>query len=72
MSTSQLDRFLKDLRDAAVIPESDLQPFAERFQEGEPKALALALVQSGLLTDWQAKFILSGRNRLRVGNYLLQ
>ena len=54
MSTSQLDRFLKDLRDAAVIPESDLQPFAERFQEGEPKALALALVQSGLLTDWQA------------------
>jgi hypothetical protein len=72
MSNPQLERFLKDLRDSAVIPESDLLPLAERFEDGDPKGLALALVQAGLLTDWQAKFILSGRNRLRVGNYLLQ
>lgn len=72
MSTPQLERFLKDLREAAVVAESEWQPILERNPELEPRGLALALVQAGLLTDWQAKFILSGRNRLRVGNYLLQ
>lgn len=71
MSTPQLERFLKDLRDSAVIAEADLQSILRQHSDGEPRSLALALVQAGLLTDWQAKFILSGRSRLRVGNYLL-
>jgi hypothetical protein len=72
MSNSNPDRFLKDLRDSGVVPEGSLQPLLARVQGDDPRALALSLVQAGLLTDWQAKFILSGRSRLRVGNYLLE
>jgi hypothetical protein len=72
MSNPNLDRFLKDLRDSGVVPEGSLQPLLARVKGEDPRALALSLVQAGLLTDWQAKFILSGRSRLRVGNYLLE
>jgi hypothetical protein len=72
MSNPNLDRFLKDLRDSGVVPEGSLQPLLARLQGEDPRGLALSLVQAGLLTDWQAKFILSGRSRLRVGNYLLE
>lgn len=72
MSNPNFDRFLKDLRDSGVVPEGSLQPILARVQGDDPRALALSLVQAGLLTDWQAKFILSGRSRLGVGNYLLE
>ena len=35
------------------------------------KYLAKALIDDGLLTKWQAKFLLSGRHRLMIGSYLL-
>lgn len=72
MSNPNFDRFLKDLRDSGVVPEGALQSLLARVQGEDPRTLALSLVQAGLLTDWQAKFILSGRSRLRVGNYLLE
>lgn len=71
MNTSPIDRFLKDLRESALVREDLLGRHLDLIQDGDPKALALALVQVGLLTDWQAKYLLSGRSRLRVGNYLL-
>ena len=36
------------------------------------KTLAVQLVRSGELTSWQAKFLLSGREGLRVGKYILR
>lgn len=72
MSNPAAETFLKNLREAAVIPEQELSPILEQHAGAEPKVLARALVHAGLLTDWQAKFILNGRHRLRVGNYLLQ
>ncbi len=72
MSNSNSEKFLADLRDSEVVPLPDLEAFLQTQPSREPRALALALVQTGLLTDWQAKYILSGRRRLRLGSYLLQ
>jgi hypothetical protein len=65
MSNLTVERFLKDLRDSGVVPEESLQRLLSRRQgEGSTRALALTRCRRRLLTDWQAKFILSGRSRL--------
>ena len=65
--------FLATLRSTEILSE---QRIAEIEQENGadclPKTLALQLVRSGELTSWQAKFLLSGREGIRIGKYILR
>jgi serine/threonine protein kinase len=38
----------------------------------DPPRLARKLIEEGLLTDWQARFLLTGRFQLRIGAYVLK
>lgn len=65
--------FLATLRSAEVLSEERIAEIDQEFGEGvSPKDLAMQLVRSGELTSWQAKFLLSGREGLRVGKYILR
>ncbi len=65
-------QFITLLKKSNVIAEKKLQPWLERTAKIESaRKLAKSLVEADLLTTWQAKFLLSGRYRLRIGNYFL-
>ena len=72
MSVSNSASFLDLLRKSEVIDADTLERMEpELADEAEPMAMASRLVRDGWLTNWQAKFLLSGRHRLRVGKYFL-
>lgn len=65
-------QFIALLKKSNVIVEKKLQPWLARVAKIESvRKLAKSLVEEELLTTWQAKFLLSGRHRLRIGNYFL-
>ena len=65
-------QFIALLKKSNVIEPKKLQPWLDKTTKIESgRKLAKSLVQEGLLTTWQAKFLLSGRYRLRIGNYFL-
>jgi len=65
-------QFITLLKKSNVIDAKKLQPWLDRSTKIESaRKLAKSLVQQELLTTWQAKFLLSGRYRLRIGNYFL-
>ncbi len=70
MSESSVVEFEKNLRMSGAISESQLAKidFAEF---SDPRYTAKRLVDQQLLTEWQAKLVLSGRNQMKVGGYLL-
>ena len=65
-------QFITLLKKSNVIDAKKLQPWLKQTAKIEnARKLAKSLVQQELLTTWQAKFLLSGRHRLRIGNYFL-
>ena len=65
-------QFIALLKKSNVIAEKKLQPWLAKTTKIESaRKLAKSLVEEELLTTWQAKFLLSGRHRLRIGNYFL-
>lgn len=65
-------QFVALLKKSKVVDPKKLQPWLEKTKKIEnARKLAKSLVQQKLLTTWQAKFLLSGRYRLRIGNYFL-
>ena len=65
-------QFIALLKKSNVIDAKKLQPWLEENTKIESaRKLAKSLVQLGFLTTWQAKFLISGRYRLRIGNYFL-
>ena len=65
-------QFIALLKKSNVIVEKKLQPWLAGVAKIESaRKLAKSLVEEELLTTWQAKFLLSGRHRLRIGNYFL-
>ncbi len=65
--------FLSALRNAQLLTDARMAQVEQEFGQGENlKTLAIQLVRSGELTKWQAKFLLSGRDTLRLGNYILR
>lgn len=71
MSISDSTQLIDLLRDAQIVKPSVLDDFLKNRETHDPRRLAQQLVEAELLTSWQAKFLLSGRNRLRVSGYLL-
>ena len=72
MSVASRKEFIARVTKSNAIPEKKLTAWLEVVDEEDPKKIATKLVRDKLLTPWQAKFLLSGRSRLSVGNYLLR
>ncbi len=72
MSVATRKEFIACVTKSKAIPEKKLTAWLEVVDEEDPKKLATKLVRDKLLTAWQAKFLISGRSRLSVGNYILQ
>ncbi|MEM7453258.1 MAG: protein kinase [Planctomycetota bacterium] len=68
---SSTPKFLKSLLASAVIDEAVVNQHIESVGSDDPSKLAKSLIRAGLLTKWQAKYLHSGRTRLRIGSYRL-
>src|SRR4051812_1283237 len=65
------DALLDLLRESGVVDTEDLERFLTKHPNvDEPKPLAEAMIEAGLLTSFQAKHLLAGRKRgLTLGQY---
>lgn len=70
-----LPDFLKVLRASGLVPEDRLSPLVEPFREDTgpvPDALATALVEGELLTQWQLEQLRKGKSKgFTLGKYRL-
>lgn len=72
MSVNSTDEYLKLLRKSGALDEATFNEVKERFAEfPDARQLARKLVDRNYLSDWQARFLLSGRHRLKIGQYKL-
>lgn len=71
MPVATRDKFIASVTKSNVIPPEKLKAWLASVDDEDPKTLASKFVRDSLLTLWQAKFLLSGRSRLNVGNYVL-
>lgn len=71
MTVESKDEFFKCLRASQLFPEEQLSQIIETHGHDDPGQCAKKMVAAKLLTPWQAKFIYSGRHKLRLGNYVL-
>lgn len=72
MAVASRKEFVACVAKSNVVPTDKLKAWLSVVDDEDPKKVAAKLVRDQLLTPWQAKFLLSGRSRLSVGNYLLQ
>lgn len=72
MAVASRDKFIASVTKSNVIAREKLDAWLASVDDEDPKAIASKFVRDKLLTLWQAKFLLSGRSRLNVGNYVLQ
>ena len=64
--------FIDLLSTSGVLSENDVSDIRHRFQTAQTAGhLAANLVEKSLITFWQAKLLLSGKNELRLGPYIL-
>ncbi len=71
MATISMDDFLSCLRASKVIEEEHLQERLKEINSVNTKEIVAALIRDDDLTKWQAKYLMSGRSRLHIGNYRL-
>ncbi len=70
MTEFNISEFEKNLRASGAMASDQIdQEFDSNFADA--RYAAKRLVAKGLLTEWQAKFLLSGRSQLKIGNYTL-
>ena len=72
MAVANRKEFIACITKSKVIPADKLKEWLDSVNDEGPKKIAAKLIQDELLTPWQAKFLLSGRSRLSIGNYILQ
>ena len=72
MAVANRKEFIACITKSKAIPADKLNEWLDSVDEDAPKKIAAKLVKDKLLTPWQAKFLLSGRSRISVGNYFLQ
>lgn len=72
MSEISINEFVELLKKSGVVDAQRIQGLSGSLDDfPTPKHLAKSLIDSKELTEWQAKFLLSGRHRLQIGNYRL-
>ncbi len=65
------NEFLELVRTSDVVDSGQLNRWLEQNPATDGVKLANRMVQDGLLTEWQAKYLLAGRHRLHLGAYEL-
>ena len=72
MALESTAEFVKCIEASQVLSSEKLAEAVRKNSASDsPKVLAVYLVKKGLLTSWQAKFLLTGRHNLRLDNYIL-
>ena len=72
MSDITSEKFLEVLKSSKVAPPETVDRWISELKNcDDAKSVASELVERGYLTRWQAKYLRSGRKRLRFGNYVL-
>ena len=71
MSALSRDQFIACLKKSKAMDDESVDSWMSRVDDENPKMIASKLVRDKMLTQWQAKLLLSGRSRLTVGNYRL-
>ncbi len=72
MSPASVDDFFDSLRQSGIVSSSRVEQWRSEYAElNSPAQLAQRLVRDNRLTEWQASYLLSGRHRLRFGNFIL-
>ena len=71
MSTINKDDFLAALRKSNVLSPEVLQAWLDKNPTSDGPQTVLHLSKAGLITRWQAKYLMSGRHLLKIGNYVL-
>ncbi len=71
MPTFTTEKFLNCLRASNVVPHDQVAQIVEQVRTDDAKVLAVEFIRRKLLTEWQAKSLLTGRKRLSLGNYQL-
>ena len=71
MSKNPKDEFIACIKKSGVIEKDRLKEWLKAVEAETPKELARSLVRDQMLTKWQAKYLMSGRSRLDIGNYRL-
>ena len=63
--------FIAGIEKSRLLAPNQLTDFLKSFDGDAPPEIAKNLVRQDLATKWQAKYLLSGRTRLDIGNYRL-
>jgi serine/threonine protein kinase len=72
MTIQSTAEYWSNVEKSALFSETVLMDLKQRFEDvSDAPLLARKLIDAGLLTDWQARFLLSGRHHLKVGVYVL-
>ena len=71
MTLESTDELVKCIETSTVVSSEKLANAVKRSGSRSAKDLAVYLIKSGLLSSWQAKFLLTGRHNLRLDNYIL-
>ena len=73
MSIQTASEYWSCLEKSGLFDDLALADLKQRFRDtDQAPLLARRLIDCGSLTDWQARFLLSGRHQLNVGQYRLQ
>ncbi len=73
MASINKDSYLKLLASSGIAdPKSLEKAQALASESNDSKDLAVRMIREGILTSWQAKYLLTGRSRLKLGKYTLQ
>ncbi len=72
MSVSSCKEYFALVEKSEILDDSDLAKIRESYGDIEdPRQLASSLSDAQFLTPWQSKFFVTGRHRLKIGQYIL-
>ncbi len=72
MTVQSTTEYWTCLEKSGLFDADQLEGLRAKFAEvRDPPRLARKLIDEGSLTDWQARFLLTGRSQLRIGPYIL-
>lgn len=73
MPVETANEFWSKVESAGIVDPTRLQDLKKQHAANtDPKVCASGLIKDGVLTKWQAKFLLSGRTQLKIGSYILE
>jgi hypothetical protein len=72
MSSATKKSFLNNLIRAEILSQQQVADLQRDLADvDDAKLAARILIDRNVLTDWQARYLLSGKHRLKFGNYVL-